>query len=326
MKIFLTRMIPDEGIKMLRQHDIEVDIYEKDKKIPRRQLLKRVRGVDVIASILTEQIDAEVMDAAGSNLKMIANYAVGYNNIDLDAAKERDIIVTNAPNPEISETVAEHTVALILALAHRIVETDRFTRAGRYKNWGPELFLGSDLYGKTLGIIGAGSIGSAVAKRLHKGFDMKVVYNSHKPNKDFEKEFDATFMDKMDLLKVTDVVTLHVPLLDSTRHLIAEEELNAMKKTAFLINTARGPVVDELALTKALMEDRIAGAGLDVYECEPFIDCNSRDRYSLRNLDNVVLTPHTASASIETRQAMGRAMAANIIALKEGKEIPHQVS
>lgn len=326
MKVFLTRMIPDEGIKMLRKKGIQLDIYEKDKKIPRRQLLKRVRGVDVIASILTEKIDAEVMDAAGLQLKMIANYAVGYNNIDLKAANERDIIVTNAPNPQISQTVAEHTVALILALTHRIVETDRFTRAGHYKNWGPELFLGTDLSGKTLGIIGAGSIGTAVAKRLHGGFDMKIVYNSHEPNKEFEKAFGAKFMEKMDLLKEADIVTLHVPLLDSTRHLISTKELKAMKKTAFLVNTARGPVVDELALTKALMNRDIAGAGLDVFECEPFIDCNPRDRYSLRNLDNVILTPHTASASIETRQAMGRAMAANIIALKDGKKIPHQVN
>jgi glyoxylate reductase len=325
-KVFITRMIPDEGINMLKKNkNISLEIYEKDQKIPRKTLLKRVKGVDVILSILTEQMDAEVMDAAGPQLKMIANYAVGFNNIDLDAAKNRDIIVTNAPGPEIVESVAEHSVALILALLHRIVETDRFTRAGKYKGWGPMMFLGTDLADKTLGIIGTGRIGAGLAARLYDGFGVKIVYTDLKRNMDFEKKFKAKYRTKMQLLQEVDIVSLHVPLLPSTKHLISTKELKAMKKTAILINTARGPIVDELALTKALTRGEIGGAGLDVYECEPLIDCKPKDTYELRKLPNVVLTPHTASATVETRQAMSRVAAKNILAYLGGKKIPNKV-
>lgn len=325
-KIFITRMIPDEGIKMLQKRkSIQLDIYEKDKKIPRRELLKRVQGADIILSILTEKMDAQVMDAAGPQLKMIANYAVGFNNIDLEAARERKIIVSNAPGPEIVESVAEHTLALMFALAHRIVETDKFTRAGKYKNWGPQLLLGTDLVGKTLGLIGTGNIGTGVAKRLYDGFGMKILYNDIARNKNLEKKYKAKYKTKMQLLKEADFVSLHVPLLPATHHLISTKELKAMKKTAYLINTSRGPVVDELALVKAMTRKEIGGAGLDVYECEPLTDCNPRDNYSLRKLDNVVMTPHTASATVETRQAMSRTAAKNILAYLDGKRVPNRV-
>jgi len=326
LNVFLTRTIPDEGIKMLKKNkDIKLSIYEEDKKIPRSVLKKRVKGADVILSILTEKMDAEIMDAAGPQLKMIANYAVGFNNIDLDAAKERGIVVTNAPNDEISTSVAEHTIALMFALSKRIVESDKFTRAGKYKSWGPELMLGTDLAGKTVGIIGTGNIGTGVVTRLHNGFGMNVVYTDLRRNTELEKATGAKYRSLTLLLKQSDFVSLHVPLLPSTRHLISTKELKAMKKTAFLINTSRGPVVDEKALTKALVKNEIGGAALDVFECEPLIDCDPTDNLELKKLSNVVLTPHTASATLETRQVMSRVAAANIIAFADGKTPPNQI-
>jgi glyoxylate reductase len=324
--VLITRDIPDEGIKMLKADKrIKLEIYENDQKIPRRELLRRVKEKDIILSILTENMDAQVMDAAGPGLKMIANYAVGFNNIDLKAAKKRGIVVTNAPNDEISESVAEHTIALIFALAKRIVETDKFTRAGKYKAWGPKLFLGTDLYGKTVGIVGTGNIGSGVVRRLHNGFNMKVVYNDIKKNSKLEKETSAKYRSLTQLLKEADVVSLHVPLLPSTRGLIGAKELSLMKPTAFLINTSRGPIVKEKPLVRALSKGQIAGAGLDVYECEPLIDCDPTDNLELRTLENVVLTPHTASATIGTRQAMSRVAAENILAFVKGKTPPNLV-
>ncbi len=311
---------------MLRKRkNITIDVYEQDRIIPRKELLRRVRGANVIISILTDKIDAEVMDAAGPQLNFIANYAVGFNNIDLEAARERKIIVSNAPGPEIVESVAEHTIALIFALAHRIVETDTFTRAGKYKGWGPEMLLGTDVKGKTLGIIGTGAIGTGVVKRMYDGFGMKIIYNDIASNKELEKKYGAKFRTKMQLLKEADFISLHVPLLPSTHHLISTKELKAMKRTAFIVNTSRGPVIDELALVKALTRKEIGGAGLDVYECEPIIDCNPRDNYALRKLNNVILTPHTASATTEARQAMSRTVGRNILAFLDGKRVPNRV-
>ncbi|MDQ5951991.1 MAG: D-glycerate dehydrogenase [Patescibacteria group bacterium] len=322
-KIFVTRDIPDHGLKLLKaRKGVQVSIYKENKAIPRGELLKRVKGVDILLPLLTDKIDAGVMDAAGPKLKMIANYAVGFDNIDLKAAAARNIVVTNAAAPEVSESVAEHAIAMIFALAHRIVETDTWTRQGKYKGWGPKLFLGSDLKGKTLGLIGAGAIGSAIARRLRDGFDVEVVYTDIKRNEKLEAE-GAKFLKQDQLLRHADFVSLHVPLLPSTHHLISTKELKLMKKTAFLINTSRGPIVDEIALVKALLRGDIAGAGLDVYECEPLIDCNPKDTYELRKLPNVVLTPHTASATVEARQAMSVAAATNILAFLDGKQPPN---
>lgn len=325
-KVFITREIPDEGINILKKRkDIELNIYEKNQKIPRKELLKRVKGVDIILSILTEKMDAEVMDAAGDQLKMIANYAVGFDNVDLDEAKKREIVVTNAPGPEIVESVSEHTIALIFALLHRIVEGDQYTRDGKYKSWGPKLLLGTDIKGKSVGIIGVGRIGEGVVTRLYDGFGVKILYNDVERNKELEKKTKAKFRKKEQLLKEADIVSLHVPLLPSTKHMIGAKELKMMKKTSYLINTSRGPVVKEIALIKALERGDIAGAGLDVYECEPMIDCNPDDNHELRKLDNVVLTPHTASATVETRQAMSRTAAKNILAFLDGKKVPNKV-
>ncbi len=320
MKILITRPIPDEGIKMLRNAGHTLDLSKKDEVMSRKDLLKRVKGVDALLSLLNDRIDEEVFRAAGPNLKIVANYAVGFDNVDLKAAKARNIIVTNTPAPEVSETVAEHTFALMMTLAHRIAESDAYARAEKYKGWGPNLMLGTDVYGKTLGIVGLGRIGEAVAERAVHGFKMKCVYADLKPNKDFEKRFKAKRLPMEKLLATADFVTLHVPLLPSTRHLMSTKQFALMKKTAFVINTARGPVVDEKALLKALKAKKIAGAALDVFECEPAIDCDLTDKLELKAFPNVVLTPHTASATIEARQAMSKFAARNILAVLAGKK------
>ena len=317
----ITRPIPDSGVKLLRRK-YSVDIYEKDQPIPRTELLKRVRRhrYDAVLSILTDAIDETFFTMAGDQLEVVANYAVGFDNIDLEAAKKHGVIVTNAPGPEISESVAEHTIGLMFALAHRIVETNDFARAGRYKGWGPQMFLGTDLASKTIGIVGMGRIGMSLAKRLHDGFDMAILYSGPRRNEEAEKKYGAKHVSLSTLLKKSDFITLHVPLLDSTRHLIGAKQLKLMKKTAFIINTSRGPVINEKALITALKNKRIGGAGLDVYENEPKIPA------ILKKLPNVITTPHTASATVETRQAMSLRAAENIVAVLSGKKPSNRVA
>lgn len=312
-RILVTRHIPSPGLELLRSMpEVELDVYTEDRIIPRDELLKRVVGKDIIVSILTDKIDAEVFDAAGQQLKMVANYAVGFDNIDIPEAQKRGIVVTNAPTPEINESVAEHAIALIFALAHRVVETDRYLRDGKYHGWGPELFLGTDIASKTLGIIGGGAIGSGLAKRMKSGFGATIVYNDLKPNPQFEAEFDASYRTKEALLREADIVSLHVPLLPSTKHLIGSAEFAMMKPEALLINTARGPIVDTAALVEALENGKLAGAGLDVYEGEPNLAPDPAVADRLRKLQNVVLTPHTASATISTRAAMSGQVVKNV--------------
>lgn len=325
MRVFITRPIPDGGIKMLLDKGYDVSIYERDEIIPRKILLERVKGMDAALSILTDKIDEDFFAAAGEQLKIVANYAVGFDNVDLESAKKRKIMVTNAPGPEIVESVAEHTFALILALARRICESDQYTRAGKYQGWGPQLLLGTDVHDKILGIIGLGRVGFAVAQRAMKGFRMKVLYNDIKPNVDFEREYDAEYVSLEVLLKNSDFVSLHVPLLPETRHLMSTDQFKMMKKTSFLVNTARGPIVDENALLLALNDKNIAGAALDVFECEPAIDCDLSDHLELKSLSNVILTPHTASATVGARQAMSRIVALNIIEALEGRTPPNLV-
>lgn len=317
--VFITRRIPDEGIHLLEEQGYTVKIYAKDQAITRAELLKQVKGVDALLPLLTDKIDEEVMMAAGPSLKIIANYAVGFDNIDLEAAKKYNLPVTNAPAPEVSESVAEHTLTLMLALAHRIVESDTFARSGKYTGWSPNLLVGTDLRNKTLGIIGLGRIGYAVARRAVLGFGMRCLYNTPRRDSSFEKEVGGKFTSLDHLLQESDVVSVHVPLLPSTRHLLSTDAFSLMKQTAFLVNTARGPIVDEKALLRALKTKRIAGAALDVFECEPAIDCDLKDRLSLAAFPNVILTPHTASGTIEARQAMGRLAAQNIIAVLSGR-------
>ena len=318
-KVFVTRHIPDPGIPLLKKAGFDVEVYDKDKIIPRRVLLKKVKGVDAILSLLTDQVDEKLLKAAGEQLKIVANYAVGFNNIDIESAKKAGVMITNTPGKLISESVAEHTFALMMAITKRIVEGDRFARAGNYDGWSPTLFLGLLLNGKTLGLIGSGRIGTAVAIRA-KAMGMKIIYTDLKKNPQIQKLTKAKFVTKSELLKQADIVSLHVPLLPSTRHLISTKELKKMKKTAYLINTSRGPVVDKKALTIALEKKEIAGAAIDVFECEPAIDCDLSDTHELRKLDNIIMTPHTASAAIEARSEMAELAAENIIAALKWKK------
>ncbi len=312
-KIFVTRKISESGIELLKKEGFDVEVSDFDGVLPHELLIEKIKGADAILSLLTDKIDGEVMDASGGQLKIIANYAVGYDNLNLEDAKKRNIILTNTPEV-LSETVAEHTFALLLAIAHRIVESDQYFRDGKYTGWAPLLLLGQDVSHKTLGVVGLGRIGSLVAKHAHKGFEMKVLYYDIKRNEDFEKEFNAQFRENVeDILKESDFVSLHVPLLPSTKHLMNEERLKMMKKSAYLINTSRGPVIDENALVKALKEGWIRGAALDVYENEP------KSALGLTDLPNAILTPHTASATEETRSQMSILAAKNIIAVLGGK-------
>jgi len=320
-KIFITRPIPEVGVGLLKAKGYEVVINEKaeGRAATKEELIEGAKGADAILSILTDKIDGEVMDVGTPTLRIIANYAVGFDNIDLEAAKKRNLMVTNTPGV-LTNTVAEHTFALMLSIAHRISEADRFARAGRYKAWGPNLLLGTDMSGKTLGIVGLGRIGSRVASHAFKGFEMNILYNDPKPNPEFEKEFGAKFVEKLDdMLPHCDFVSIHVPLLDSTRHLMNEARFRIMKRTAYLVNTSRGPIIDEKALAKALREKIIKGAAIDVFEFEPDIVPE------LKDLDNVIITPHIASATEETRNKMASMAAENIIEALEGRVPPNLV-
>jgi glyoxylate reductase len=310
-RIFVTRKFPGPGLELLQAH-YDVTVNKSNKVLSPWQLRRAVKGVDVIVSLLTDKIDATVMDAAGPQLKLIANYAIGFDNIDTKAAVERKIFVTNTPGT-LSDAVAEHTIALTLAVARRIAEADRFTRANKYRFWDPELMIGFQLKGKTFGIIGLGRIG-ADAARIAEGFGMKAIYSDVVRNKKLEKEYKIEFHELETVLKTADVISLHVPLLPTTKHLIDTPQLAMMKETAILINTARGPVINEKALVHALKQKQIWGAGLDVFEHEPQV---SRE---LERLDNVVLTPHIASATKEARDMMSQIVADNVMAvLDKGK-------
>lgn len=322
MKILITRQIPDRGINLLKEKGYEIIVSPHDRVLSKEELIDYLRKdkYDALLCLLTDKIDAEVLDAAKeSGVKIAANYAVGFDNVDVKAAGERGIMVTNTPGV-LTDTVAEHTFTLMLAIAHRVAEADRFIRAGKYKGWEPLLLLGTDLSRKTIGIVGLGRIGSRVAHHAVKGFDARVIYHDVKQNPNFEKEFGAEYKEKIgDLLKEADLVSLHVPLLESTRHLINADRLRLMKPTAYLINTSRGPVVDEQALAEALKNRTIRGAALDVYENEPTL------APGLAELENVILTPHIASATEETRQAMSELAAENIIATLEGRTPPNAI-
>jgi glyoxylate reductase len=316
-KIFITRQIPEKGINLLKDKDWEVAVGPEG-KISKEELLEGVKGVEAILSVLTEKIDGQVMEAAGQQLKIVANYAVGYNNIDVGEAKKREIIVTNTPGV-LTEAVAEHTIALLFAIAERIVEADRYTRAGKFKAWGPKLLLGADIRGRTLGIVGLGRIGSAVAQRMQDGFEVKIIYFDVKRNEELEKKYNIEYRELDDLLKEADFVSLHTALTPETKHLINAERLKLIKPTAYLINTSRGPIIDEKALLEVLKNKKIAGAALDVFENEPELTPG------LTELENVVLTPHIASATKETRDKMSEMAANNIIAALEGQTPPNLV-
>ena len=317
-KVFITRKIPEAGINLLKEKGYEVDVSEKSGVLTKEELVEALsaKDYDAVLSLLTDKIDADIFDAVPT-AKIFANYAVGFGNINAEEAKKRGIAVTNTPGV-LTDTVAEHTFALILSITSRIAEGDRYTRAGKYEGWAPELLLGMDLREKTLGIIGAGRIGSQVANIGTGGFGMKIIYFDIKRNEEFERQTGAEFRENVeDALKEADVITLHVPLLDSTRHLINKERLQIMKPTAYLINSSRGPVIDEKALVEVLRDKKIAGAALDVFEDEP------RLAPGLSELEYVVLTPHIASATKETRSKMSEMAAGNIIEFLEGRTPPN---
>lgn len=313
-KVYVTRVIAGAGIPMLEK-ECEVEVNRSERALTREELLRNVRGKDAVLCMLSDTIDEAVFEAAGPQCKVFANYAVGYNNIDVPAATRHGVFATNTPGV-LTDATADIAWALLFSVARRIVEGDRMVRAGQFKGWEPLMLIGMDIARKTLGVIGAGRIGQAFAKRS-RGFDMKILYTSNKPNPEFEAETNARFVDKDTLLRESDFVSLHVPLTPATRHMIGERELGLMKKTAILINTARGPVVDEKALVRALKEKRIWGAGLDVYEREPELEPG------LAELDNVVIPPHLGSATIETRDKMGTLAAENILATLAGKIPPN---
>jgi len=318
MKILITHEIPDRGINLLKSKGYGVAVGNAWNK---QELIAELRKepYDAVLCDLNDKLDAEVFDAAGKQCKIFANYAVGFDNVDLKAATERGVMITNTPGV-LTDTVAEHTFALLLAIAHRVAEGDRFTRAGKYHGWEPLLLLGTDVSKKILGIVGLGRIGSRVAHHAARGFEMKIIYYDVQRNADFEKEFGAEYRaEPDDIFREADFISIHVPLMASTHHLVDERRLVLMKKSAYLINTSRGPVVDEKALVEALKNGVIRGAALDVYEHEPAL------APGLVELDNIILTPHIASATGETRQAMSELAAKNIIEALEGRTPPNMV-
>jgi glyoxylate reductase len=310
MPVFaVTNLIPEAAVATLREVG-EVRIDERRKAIPRAELLALVKGADAILTLLHDRVDEELLEAAGTQLRCIANVAVGYDNVDLDAAARRGVTVTNTPGV-LDDATADLTLALILATTRRVAEGDRLVRSGRPWTWGMSFMLGSGLRGKLLGIVGLGGIGARVAERA-RAFGMEVAYHSRHPSKRVAA-LGAKRFSLEELLARADVLSLHCPLTAETRHLIGAAELAAMKPSAVLVNAARGPIVDERALAEALAAGRIAGAGLDVYEHEPAVEPR------LLGFDNVVLTPHLGSATVETRTAMAELAARNAIAVLSGE-------
>jgi lactate dehydrogenase-like 2-hydroxyacid dehydrogenase len=303
-------MIPQQTIDTLREHH-DVEVNPHDRALSKEELLQAVRGRDAVISLLTDTIGGEVLDAAGPQCRIVANYAVGFNNFDLDAATARGVIMTNTPGV-LDDATATHAWALLLATARRISESERYVRAGKWHGWAPMAFIGQDVDNKTLGIAGLGRIGSKFARKA-AAFDMNIIYTDARPNAEFERQYNARFVDKATLLRESDYLSLHLPLLPETHHYIGADELATMKPTAVLINAARGPLVDEKALVAALRERVIWGAGLDVFEDEP------RLAPGLAELDNVVIVPHIASATTQTRLAMGKIATDNVIRVLKGE-------
>ncbi|MCX6514542.1 MAG: D-glycerate dehydrogenase [Actinobacteria bacterium] len=316
-KVVVTGKIPAVALERLRAEHT-VDAWEDESPIARDELLKRVAGADAIVSLLTEKIDAELLDAAGKQLRSVSNVAVGYNNIDVPACRERNVLVTNTPGV-LTDATADIAMALILMSTRRLAEGERVIRAQQPWQWGMFYMLGSSIQGSQLGIVGMGQIGAAVARRA-RAFGMTIAYTKRSPlDAETAKELNATHMELDELLTTSDVVSLHCPYSPETHHLMNASTIGKMKKSAYLINTARGPVVDEEALATALQQGKIAGAGLDVFEKEPTV------HQALIGLDNAVLIPHLGSATVETRTAMANLAVTNALAVLSGKTAPNLV-
>jgi lactate dehydrogenase-like 2-hydroxyacid dehydrogenase len=316
MKIFVTRRIPQSGLDLLKKHH-EIQINPHDRVLSKQEIIKSLNDKDGLLCLLTDPIDEEVINSE-SKLKMIASYAVGYDNIDVKAATKRGIPVSNTPGV-LTHATSEMAWALLFSVARRIVEGDYFTRKGKFNGWDPMLLHGQEIEGKTLGVVGVGRIGTAFALKS-KGFNMKVLYTDEKNNLVLDKKLNAEKVELDFLLKNSDFISLHVPLIPTTYHLISERELRIMKKTTVLINTSRGPVMDEQALVKALKQKWIFGAGLDVYEHEPNVT------QELLKLNNVILQPHSASATSESRTKMAIIAAENMIVGLRGEIPPNCVN
>lgn len=321
-KILMTQKVPDPAYPLLETiGDVEAAM-EEGVIWPYEELLRRGPGHDYIYCLLTDAVDAKFLEACAAStprLKMVANMAVGFNNIDVDTATRLGIAVSNTPGV-LSDTTADLAFALLMATARRIPEAERFLRAGKYKGWGPLLFCGAEVHGSTLGLIGAGRIGKIIARRA-SGFDMKVIYyDVYRMSPEDEAHYQVTYMPMDEVLKQADFISIHTPYMPSTHHLISDRELGLMKPAAILINTARGPIVDEKALVKALQSGKIAGAGLDVFENEPAVEPE------LLTMENVVLLPHIASASLKTRTLMATMASENIVAHFHGQRPPNIVN
>jgi glyoxylate reductase len=316
-KVFVTRVIPDKGLDLVKDF-CDVDLWEGELPPSRDELLKRVQGMDGLLSLLTDKIDGEVMDAAGSQLKVISNFAVGFDNIDVSAATVRKLPVGNTPDV-LTDSTADFAFALMLSAGRRILEGDRYVRAGKWQTWSPMLLLGIEMKGTTLGLVGFGRIGKAMARRA-VGFDMRVIY--YDPNETgYDYDVKATQVDLETLLEESDFISLHTPLTPATHHLINSEALARMKPSAVLVNTSRGPVVDLDALYDALKSKRIFAAGLDVTEPEPLPAA-----HPLLTLDNIIIVPHIASASKTARDKMAWLAAKNLIAGLKGDPLPNCVN
>lgn len=315
-RIFLTRQIPGgtELLDELKKAGHEIEVSDLSRPLTNGELAGKIKGnYDGLITLLTDRIDGDLMDLAGPQLKIISNYAVGFDNIDVKSATDRQIVVTNTPSDEVNKAVAEHTWALILGLARRVVEADEAVRRGGYHGWEPDIFLGTELNGKTLGIVGLGRIGTMVAQ-IGVAFGMNVLYNKSKPDPEAESKFKVKFATLPDLLASADFVSLHVPLTDETRHMINKTTLAQMKNGSYLINTARGPVVSEIDLIEAIRSGKLKGAALDVFDNEPNVSAE------LIGMENVILTPHIASATIEARAKMGKGAIEAVLDTLAGKK------
>lgn len=314
--VIVTRKLPDPiETRMMELFDTRLNLA--DKPLSQAELIEAVKTADVLVPTITDRIDGAILAHAGPNFRLIANFGTGVDHIDLAAARQRGITVTNTPGV-LTEATADLAWALIMSVCRRVTEGDTFTREGRFRGWAPEMFLGLDVHGRTLGIVGLGRIGLATARR-GAGFGMKILYYSRAPRPEAERELGARRVDLDTLLAESDIVSLHTPLTPETTHLIDRRRLGLMKPTAVLVNTARGPVVDEAALVEALRERRIFGAGLDVYEREPEL------HPGLAGLANTVLLPHLGSGTFETRKRMARIAVENLTAVLEGRAPAHPV-
>lgn len=316
--MFVARRLPEAGLAPLREAGLHVDVHDAEEPITRQELLSRAAGAHALITLMSERVDDALLDAAGPQLKVVANFAVGYDNIDVPACRRRGVVATNTPGV-LDDATADMAFALLLAVARRLPEGEALVRSGAWTGWRPEQLLGAHVTGATIGIVGLGRIGRAVARRA-RGFDMRLLYHNRRPDPAAERELNARYEAMDELLSQSDFVSLHVPLTAETRHLIGQRELALMKPTAVLVNTARGPVVDEAALVSALQGGSIAGAGLDVYEDEPAVDPG------LLGLQNVVLAPHLGSATRETRTAMARLCSEAVLAVLAGREPANAIS